>query len=175
MPRRLRDDVEAGVHHVYARGNGRQAIYLTDADRHIYLRLLGTAVERHRWSCLAYCLMTNHVHLLIETREPNLSVGMQRMHGRYAGDFNRRHRRVGHLFQGRFGSVRVVDDRQLAAAIAYIARNPVEAELGEDWPWSSHAAMLNGVAPSWLDVPAVRAYLESAGGEAATRYRELTT
>ena len=177
MTRQLRHDVEAGVHHVFARGNGRQAIYISDADRELYLRLLGATVMRLRWSCLAYCLMNNHVHLLIETREPNLSVGMQRVHGQYAAAFNRRNKSCGHLFQGRFGSVRIADDRQLATTIAYIAANPEEAGLcaAADWPWSSHSAMLNGTAPRWLDVGAVDSYLRAAGGDPRRRYRELTT
>jgi REP element-mobilizing transposase RayT len=175
MARQLRQDVEAGVHHVYARGNGRQAIFLGDADREFYLRLLGATVMRLRWSCLAYCLMTNHVHLLIETREPNLSGGMQRVHGQYAAAFNRRHKSCGHLFQGRFGSTRIEDDRQLATTLAYLAHNPEEAGLGTAWPWSSHYAMLTDRAPRWLDVEAVHGYLRAAGGDPRLRYRELTT
>jgi REP element-mobilizing transposase RayT len=177
MTRRLRQEFEAGVHHVYARGNNRQAIYRSDADRHIYLRLLERTIARHRWSCLAYCLMTNHLHLLIETREPNLSTGMQRMQGRYASDFNRRYRRSGTLYEGRYHSVPVLDDRQLVATLAYIAANPEAAGIcaAEDWPWSSHAAMLNGTAPAWLDVEAVHAYLEAAGGDPVLEYRRLTT
>lgn len=175
MTRRLRNDVEAGVHHVYARGNGRQAIFVADADRQFYLRLLGATVMRLRWSCLAYCLMTNHVHLLIETRQPNLSVGMQRVHGQYAAAFNRRHKSCGHLFQGRFGSTPIKDDRQLATTIAYIAGNPEEAGLGADWPWSSHHAILRGNTPRWLDVESLYDYLRAAGGDPHLRYGELTT
>jgi hypothetical protein len=120
--------------------------------------------------------MDNHVHLLVETREPNLSAGIQRLHGRYAGDFNRRHRRCGHVFQGRFGSTRVTDDEQLLTTLAYIATNPINAGLCEsaaDWAWSSHGAIVGGFAPSWLDLSAVDAYLESQGGDPRERYLEL--
>src|SRR5688572_18935614 len=108
---RVRDDYEAGVHHVWARGNGRQSTFLETADRHIYLSLLGKCVERVKWSCLAYCLMGNHVHLLLETQRPYLSTGMHWLHGCYVRGFNVRHRRSGHLFEGPFGSNRMADER----------------------------------------------------------------
>jgi putative transposase len=167
MAREPRGEAEAGIHHVYARGNGRQAVFLDDVDRRRYLALLGRVVVRSRWWCLAYCLMGNHVHLLVETREPNLGAGMQSLHGRYAQAFNQRHRRDGHLFQGRYGAVRIDTDRQLWAAVRYIARNPVEAGLcadSRDWRWSSYALLRDGVAPDWLDIARLLEYLRAAGG-----------
>ena len=107
--------------------------------------MLAQAVRRQRWSCLAYCLMHNHIHLLVETPQPNLGAGMQRLHGLYAQTFNKRHKRCGHLFQGRYGGDRVRTDEQLLTAARYIALNPVEAGLCErpdEWPWSSHAGVL---------------------------------
>src|SRR3954454_20748947 len=101
MPRKPRVELAGGVHHVYARGNAREDIYRDDVDRRMYLHTLGREVARWKWRCLAYCLMSNHVHLLLETPEPNLGRGMQRAHGTYARLFNRRHARVGHVFQGR--------------------------------------------------------------------------
>ena len=98
---------------MYARGNGGQEIFLDDADRWRYLAMLGDVVVRMRWRCLAYCLMRNHVHLLAETPAANLGAGIQRLHGRYAQKFNERHRRSGHVFQGRYGAVRV-DERRAA-------------------------------------------------------------
>jgi REP element-mobilizing transposase RayT len=113
MPRSTRDEVEGGVHHVFARGNDRREIYLDDFDRKIYLVMLGRVTRRQRWRCLAYCLMPNHVHLLVETPEANLGAGMQRLHGSYAQTFNERHGRSGHVFQGRYGSVLITRDEQL--------------------------------------------------------------
>ena len=108
---------------------------------------------------LSYCLMPNHVHLLLETPDPNLPVGMQILQGPYARRFNRRHRLVGHLFQGRYGAVRVKDDVHLWTAATYIARNPVEAgHCKEPWEssWTSVAPRLverleaiAGTAPEW--------------------------
>lgn len=130
-----------------------------------------------RWGCLAYCLMDNHVHLLVEIAEPSLGAGIQRAHGLYAATFNQRHGRSGHVFQGRYGSVLVTRDEQLWAAIAYVVRNPVEAGLcasPRDWPWSSHAAVLNGIGPPWLDPADVLRCFEAVGGDPRRRYAELT-
>jgi putative transposase len=113
VPRPHREEVEDGIFHVYARGNAKQAVYLDDADRVTYLRLLDMAIRKRSWRCLAYCLMENHVHLLLETPNANLAAGMQWLHGLYARTFNERHGRVGHLFQGRYGAVRVRSDAQL--------------------------------------------------------------
>lgn len=176
MPRKARDEYEAGVHHVYARGNERRTIYLDDNDRRSYLATLARVSRKLRWRCLAYCLMTNHVHLLVETREPNLGVGMQRLHGPYAQRFNRRHRRTGHLFEHRFGSVRATNDAQVWMVAAYIARNPVDARLCRspaDWPWSSHHAVLGQHTPDWLDGDRLLSYFSGLGGDPRTRYAEL--
>lgn len=130
-------------------------MFLDDADRAGYLKRLGEVTRSAEWRCLAYCLMGNHVHLLLEMSKPNLSEGMQRLHGPYTQRFNARHERVGHLFQGRFHAVRVEDDAQLMAVARYIARNPVEAKLcsePEDWPWSSFSPTLPPTTSDWLDI-----------------------
>ena len=174
MPRKLRTDEEGALHHVHARGNGKQAIFLDDRDRRTYLALLSQVIRVMRWRCLGFCLMDNHIHLLIETPEGNLAAGMQRLHGDYARYFNSRHKRVGHLFQGRYGAVRIGSDGQLLAVARYIALNPVEAGLcreAEDWPWGSHAAVVNGGGPAWLDTQRLLSFFESAGGEPIARYR----
>src|SRR3712207_7313843 len=128
MPRKPREEEPGAIHHVYARGNNRRLIYEDDRDRALYLAMLAAVVRRHEWHLLAYCLMDNHVHLLVETPRPNLGSGMQRLHGDYALLFNRRHERRGHLFQGRYGAKRVRDDAQLVTVLRYIADNPVEAD-----------------------------------------------
>ena len=147
---------------MFARGTGRAEIFGDDSDRSTYLGLLGGVVVHWKWRCLAYCLMPNHVHVLIELREPTLSVGMQRLHGTYARDFNERYDRRGHVFESRFGSVAIRDDAQLLTVLHYIAANPVKAGLCADerhWPWSSHGAVSRGAAPRWLDHARVREYL----------------
>jgi REP element-mobilizing transposase RayT len=163
---------------VFARGNRRQRIYRDRGDLEVYLALLGRAVTSCEWRCLGYCLMPNHVHLLIESVKGNLAVGMQWFHGRYAQWHNKRHGYSGHLFQGRYGAIRVTSDVQLWMAAAYIARNPVDARLcerPEEWMWSRYAAMLGVVpSPSWLDVERLLGYFAAAGGDARRRFADLT-
>jgi REP element-mobilizing transposase RayT len=163
------------VLHVFARGNNRQDIFFDDADRLRYLASLGNVVRYARWHCLAYCLMTNHVHLLLETPERNLGVGVQRLHGGYAQTFNRRHDRCGHLFENRYGLRPVRDEAHLWKTIAYIARNPVSAGLCDDprrWRWSSHGAAHRRQVPEWLDHDRLLAYFDALGGDPGRRYRE---
>jgi putative transposase len=177
MPRKPREDFEGGLHHVWARGNGQQRIFLDAADRRIYLGMLGKVVISERWLCLAYCLMGNHVHLLVETPEANLGKGIQLLHSRYARNFNTRHRRTGHLFQGRYGSARIERESQLLATVGYIARNPVSAGLcaeADEWEWSSHAAVVGTAGgPSWLAVDRLLGLVGDNGGDPRERYREL--
>ena len=164
------------MHHAYARGVNKAVIYLDDEDRERYLALLGQVVERQGWRCLAFCLMHNHVHLLVQTPEPCLARGMQRLHGVYAQYFNRRHGRSGHLFQGRYGTKLMRTDAQLLLAARYIARNPVTAGLcGEatEYRWSSHKATLNGSRPGWLDSPLLLEYFGVDGGDPVERYIEF--
>lgn len=162
MARQLRTDEPGAIHHVYARGNRAQAVFADDVDRNRYLRLLARTIEDLRWACLAYCLMTNHLHLLIETPQANLAVGMRRLHGDYALSFNKRHRSFGHLFQGRYGAVRVKDDAQLITVVRYLDRNAAEAGIvrrPEDWPWSSSAALRGATAPPWLALARLRSLI----------------
>jgi putative transposase len=179
MPRKPRDEMEGAVHHVFARGNDRREIYVDDLDRRIYLATLGRVTRRQRWRCLSYCLMPNHVHLLVETPHANLGSGMQRLHGDYAQVFNERHGRSGHVFQGRFGSVRMASDEQLWAAAAYVALNPVTAGLcraPEEWPWSSHASTMQPRRrPAWLDVARLLSHFEGLGGNSLQSYLAMTT
>jgi REP element-mobilizing transposase RayT len=146
---------EAGaVHHVYSRGIARRAIFLDNEDRRTYLAMLGTVALRCRWHCLAFCLMDNHVHQLIETPVPNLGDGMRRLLGPYARRFNERHETSGHVFERRYGSRRIRDEVHLITTVRYIARNPIEAGMCEtehEWPWSSQAMLVAGTAPAWLD------------------------
>ena len=160
---------------MFARGNNRQRIYF---DRHDYERYeagLATTIRRYGWHCLAYCLMPNHLHLLIETPEPNLGAGMQRLQGEFARSFNDRHGRVGHVFGGRYGAVLIGDDAQMSTVAAYIAANPVEAGLcadAGDWPWSSHARCAAGAAPSWADHERLLGYFAAWGRDRWRLYSE---
>ena len=177
MARPRNENPDGGVYHVYGRGNDRCLIFRDVADRELYLRLLAEVAESSEWRVVSYCLMGNHVHLVIETRTGNLGRGMQRLHGRYAQAFNRRHGRVGHLFQGRFRSTVIEDDAHMCMAVRYVERNPVEAQLRkrpQDWPWSSCRAILTGVGvPKFLDVDRALASFEWMGGDPRKRYAAM--
>jgi REP element-mobilizing transposase RayT len=168
------EDPKGGITHVYARGNDRCAIFRDDADREMYLRMLGGVLERTGARCLAYCLMTNHVHLVIQTREGNLAYLMQLLHSRYAQAFNRRHKRVGHLFQGRYGSTTIEDDGHLCMTLRYVELNPVTAHMcvrPEHFAWSSCRATLGRIAaPRWLNTEGALASFEWLGGDPCERY-----
>lgn len=134
-------------HHVTQRGNGRQQTFFEEADYALYLDLLAEAAERARTQVWAYCLMPNHVHLVLV---PSDTDGLWRTlgdtHRRYTGFVNARRRATGHLWQGRFGSV-AMDEAHFVTALRYIALNPVRARLvpkAEDWRWSSTRALLAG-------------------------------
>jgi len=115
----------------------------------MFLATLTWVVERFGWRCHAYCLMDNHFHLLIDTPQPNLSRGMRQLNGVYTQRFNRRHRKVGHLFQGRFKAILVEKEGYLLELARYIVLNPVRAKMvktPERYPWSSYQPML-GLVP----------------------------
>ncbi len=150
MARPLRIEYEGAVYHVTSRGNARSDIYLDDADYEMFLDILNYVVERFGWQCHAYCLMTNHYHLMIETPQPNLSRGMSQLNGMFTQRFNRNHDRVGHLYQGRFKSIIVDKDSYLLELSRYIVRNPVAARMVDnvgDWPWSSYQATSGMLTP----------------------------
>jgi putative transposase len=178
MARPLRELVEGALYHVYARGNDKREIFLRDEDRYRYLQLLGEVVKRKRWLCLQYCLMDNHVHLLLETPEANLDSGMQLLHGKYGRWFNDEHRRSGHLFQGRYGAKRITSDSHLWASVGYIAANPVAARLVgrcEDWRWSSHAATVGGGGPAWLEVDRLLEHITAFSDDPLECYDRMVT
>ena len=102
MSRPLRIEFPGAVYHITSRGNARQDIFLNDGDRSTFLNILASVVEKYNWICHAYCLMDNHYHLLLETLDPNLSLGMRQLNGVYTQTFNKRQQRVGHVFQGRY-------------------------------------------------------------------------
>jgi REP element-mobilizing transposase RayT len=176
MSRAPRTELVGDLFHVIARGVARHPIFVDDVDRRRYLSLLARTTRKVHWRCLSYCLMDNHIHLLLEAAMTDVSKGMHRLQGEYARAFNRRHRGSGHLFQDRFRPVPIATDKYFLTVVQYIVNNPVKAGLctePEDWPWSSHAAILRGDAPAWLDVRRVFDYLGEYGGDPRQRYAEL--
>jgi len=159
VSRPLRLHAPGFLHHVFARGNDKACIFVDDDDCTSFLALLATTLERFAVICVAYCLLWNHYHLLLVPGEEPLSRLMQHLNSRYCQRFNRRHRRVGHVLQGRFGC-RIVEDGEYArSALRYLALNPVEAgraRVPEEWRWSSYGAVLGNVpVPDFLSLAPV--------------------
>lgn len=143
MARPLRIEFPGAVYHVTSRGNERKAIFRNDHDREAFLNILHHVTVSYNWLCHAYCLMDNHYHLLIETPDGNLSIGMRQLNGVYTQMFNKYHERVGHLFQGRFKGIVVQKDSHLLEACRYVVLNPVRVKMVESphqWKWSSYLA-----------------------------------
>jgi len=162
MARPARIEFAGALYHVTARGDRREPIYEDDEDRHSFLNVLGTVTTDFNWVCHAYCLMGNHYHLIVETPDGNLAKGMRQLNGLYTQWSNRRHRRVGHLFQGRYKAILVDKDSYLLELCRYVVLNPVRAKMVTrpgQWPWSSYRAMLGAqVAPQWLSIEALLAH-----------------
>lgn len=140
MARILRSSLPDGTFHLTSHGIEDARIFRDDVDRLDFLHVLATAAREFGWSVKAYCLMDTHYHLVVETTTASLSAGMQRLNGRYAQLFNGRHRRRGHVFEGRFRAWVVRDERHCAATCEYVVQNPVKAGVcmtAAEWPWSN--------------------------------------
>jgi putative transposase len=143
-------------HHVTQRGNARQFLLAADEERAVYLELLRQYIKLHDLALLGYCLMSNHVHLIVVPHHAeSLALALKNTHGRYASYWNAAHQSSGHVWQGRFYSC-PLDDAHLWVALRYTERNPVRAGLvsaAQDWEWSSAAAHCgSGAAEPWLEV-----------------------
>lgn len=177
MARPLRIEFAGAFYHVTSRGDGREEIYLDNPDRETWLEVLGEVCRRYNWVCHAYCLMSNHYHLLIETPESNLSLGMRQLNGVYTQRFNRKHNRVGHVFQGRFKGILVDKESYLLELARYMVLNPVRARLvhrAEQWRWSSYRATA-GMEPvmPWLNVEGLLSGFTKRRKMACARYQQF--
>ena len=178
MSRPLRLEFAGALYHLTARGDRRERIFLDDQDRLLFIDLLAKEVRQHGWLLYAFCLMDNHYHLLLETPEPNLVRGMRRLNGVYTQAFNRRHRLVGHLLQGRYKSILVDKDSHLLELCRYVVLNPVRVKgrkvaSVEDWPWSSYLPTAGKMAcPDWLAADRVLA-LFGKGQAAGKAYQSF--
>jgi REP element-mobilizing transposase RayT len=163
MARPLRIEFPGAVYHVTARGDRREPIFEDDQDRQAFLRVVSQALARFDAQILAYCLMGNHYHFVLHTRQANLSRLMRHINGVYTQLFNRRHRKVGHLFQGRFKAILVDRDAYLLEVCRYVELNSVAARIAKNpqsWPWSSYRAHAGlEAAPTWLDTDGLHGHM----------------
>jgi len=179
MARALRISYPGALYHITSRGDGRENIYLTDNDHEVFLSILSEVFNKFNWHFHAYCLMSNHYHLLIETPRANLSKGMQFLNGVYTQRFNRIHNRVGHVFQGRFKSILVEKESYLLELARYIVLNPVRAQMvisADEWPWSSYLATSGQVVPPhWLNIDWLLSVFDDCKQNSIIKYQKFVS
>ena len=177
MSRPLRLELAGGLYHVTSRGDRREDIYADDTDRVAWLDVLSECCERFNWAIHAWCQMSNHYHVVVETPEANLSAGMRQLNGVYTQKVNRRHHRVGHVFQGRFKGILVERDSYLLELARYVVLNPVRAGMVKhvrQWKWSSyHATVGKAPRPEWLHTDWVLGQFGTSRARQIARYVEF--
>ena len=176
MTRPLRLEFPGALYHITSRGDRRGTIFVDERDREAWLEVLRIVCERCHFVVHAYCQMTNHYHLMVETVEGNLSQGMRQLNGIYTQQVNRRHGLVGHVLQGRYKAILVQKQTYLLALARYIVLNPVRAGMvgaPDDWPWSSHRFTLGErEPPEWLATEWLLQQFGESRDEATSQYRQ---
>lgn len=173
MARQPRIHIDGGYYHVMLRGNGGAEIFSSDADRYHFFMLLQEGVERFKHRIHAFCLMGNHVHLVIQVGNIPLSRIMQNLSFRYTRWFNQHQKRIGHLFQGRFKALLVDEESYLLELVRYTHLNPVRAGMVQNpsaYLWSSHLAYTGQQMLPWLTSDVVLSRFSSQLGEARQGY-----
>jgi REP element-mobilizing transposase RayT len=177
MTRPLRIEYPGAVYHITSRGNARNKIFSDDQDRGIFFSILDEVVTRYNWLCHAYCLMHNHYHLMVETPDANLSIGMRQLNGLYTQRYNRRHHKTGHIFQGRFRAILVQKENYLLELCRYVVLNPVRAgvvEKPEACRWSSYQATAGlKKGPDYLTTNWILGLFNSKRTVAQKQYRQF--
>lgn len=177
MARPIRIEYAGALYHVTSRGNRRENIFADDEDRLIWLEVFSQVCARFNWRCHVWCQMDNHYHIVVETIEANLSKGMRQLNGVYTQKSNRRHERVGHVFQGRFKAILVEKDAYLLELARYVVLNPIRAGMvsePEDWKWSSYLAMIGHTPfPEWLEIDWVLGHFGRYRKTAIKKYKNF--
>lgn len=177
MARPLRLEFSGALYHVTSRGDGREDIFRAVGDRQVFFDVLAGVWGRFNWVVHAYCLMTNHYHLLVETPDGNLARGMRELNGVYTQRFNRVYQRVGHVFQGRYKAILVQKEAYFLEVARYVVLNPVRARMVRspgEYPWSSYRDMTGEeAAATWLERRATLAMFGGGEGQAIDAYRSF--
>src|SRR5437879_2707797 len=176
MARKTRVEFDGALYHVIVRGNQRQKIFRGERDRLSYLERLEHYRKRYEFAVYAYVLMSNHVHLLLETGRVFLSKIMQGMQSSYTQLYNRRHGTVGHLFQGRYKAILCDRDQYLLELVRYIHLNPARLKNPEElatYRWSSHHGYLGENGPVAVDTDLVLGQLGNSASQARKVYRKF--
>ena len=175
MPRQARIDAPGAVHHVIARGIERRRIFLARPDYEAFLGRLGSVLGETETACYAWALLPNHFHLLLRTGKTPLPTVMRRILTGYAGEFNRRHRRHGHLFQNSYKSILCQEDPYLLELVRYIHLNPLRSRLVSgaeglaQYSHCGHGALLGKNRIGWQDIAYVLRLFAQSRGEARRR------
>jgi len=176
MARPLRLEFPGAIYHVTSRGNAQQNIFADDEDRRFFLDTLSKVAQRFKWICHAYCLMDNHYHVVIETLEGKLSIGMRQLNGIYTQNFNLRHRRTGPAMQGRFKAILIERDSFLLEMCRHVVLNPLRTKTvrqPEKYRWSSYQATAGLIeAPDFLSCEWIMRQFGKQKKRAQLQYRD---
>jgi REP element-mobilizing transposase RayT len=179
MPRQARLDAPDTLHHVMVRGLERRVIFTDDTDRADFLARVAAVAEQGAWTVYAWALLPNHAHLLVRTGSRPLPRCMRSLLTGYAGAFNRRHMRVGHLFQNRYKSIVVEEEPYLLELVRYLHLNPIRAKVVPDlrrlarFPWTGHSALLGTVPRPWQDTHPILSQFGPTLPRARKAYQEF--
>ena len=177
MARPLRIQFPDAMYHIMSRGIGRMTIFHNEKDWFKFMQFMERVIEKYNWICHAYCLMGTHYHILLETPDANMVVGMKYLNQLYSQFYNWKYQRVGPVLQGRYKAWLVEKEEKFLENSRYIVNNPTEAKMVEhpsQWPWSSYRAMTEEVpVPKRLAVDGLLSQFGAVREESRRRYQHF--
>jgi REP element-mobilizing transposase RayT/DNA-binding CsgD family transcriptional regulator len=175
MGRAWREEYQGGIYHVIARGNNKEYIFRESIDKGYFIKILKQSQEGNNYRIFGYVLMDNHYHLLIQTMDKKLQEMMHQINNKYSKYFNYKYKRVGHVFQGRYKSIIIQDERYLLSVLRYIHQNPIKAYMCqniEDYKWSSDVFYRRDIK-GFVNIDIILSMLDNDRKEAIRKYKEL--